>query len=132
MSKKQKMTLVSVFVAVVAVIAIVAVVLNRKDTQEGMKSFQVQIVSERDGYDETTDCKSGEEFLGAFMRTFDGCEYNESDYGIYITGFQGMMEDLDNQYWWCVSVNGEPATTGADEIPLLDGNVYNFTLKQGW
>ena len=22
--------------------------------------------------------------------------------------------------------------TGADEIPLLDGDVYNFTLMQGW
>lgn len=43
-----------------------------------------------------------------------------------------MMEDLDHQYWWCVTVNGEPSPTGADEIPLLDGNVYNFTLKQGW
>ena len=24
------------------------------------------------------------------------------------------------------------AVTGADEIPLQDGDTYNFTLKQGW
>jgi len=59
-------------------------------------------------------------------------QYEESDYGIYITGFDGMEQDLDNQYWWCVSVNGQTATTGADEIPLQDGDVYNFTLTQGW
>ena len=87
---------------------------------------------QRDGYDQTTDCKSDAEFLGEFLRTFDSCEYQESDYGIYVTGFDGMKEDLDNQYWWCISVNGEAAVTGADEIPLQDGDTYNFTLKQGW
>lgn len=39
---------------------------------------------------------------------------------------------MENQYWWCISVNGESSTTGADEIPLMDGDIYNFTLKQGW
>ena len=132
MSKKKKITLISVFVVVVAVAAIVAVVLNQKSTTAGVKNFKVQIVSERDGYDQTTDCKSDAEFLGEFLRTFEGCEYQESDYGIYVTGFDGMKEDLDNQYWWCISVNGEAAVTGADEIPLQDGATYNFTLKQGW
>ena len=132
MSKKKKITLISVFVAVVAVAAIVAVVLNQKSTIAGMKNFKVQIVSERDGYDQTTDCKSDAEFLGEFLRNYSDCEYQESDYGIYVTGFDGMKEDLDNQYWWCISVNGEAAVTGADEIPLQDGDTYNFTLKQGW
>ena len=132
MSKKKKITLISVFVAVVAVAAIVALVLNQKSTTAGMKNFKVQIVSERDGYDQTTDCKSDAEFLGEFLRTFEGCEYQESDYGIYVTGVDGMKEDLDNLYWWCISVNGEAAVTGADEIPLQDGDTYNFTLKQGW
>ena len=132
MSKKKKVTLISVFVAVVAVAAIVAVVLNQKSTTAEMKNFKVQIVSERDGYDQTTDCKSDAEFLGEFLRNYSGCEYHESDYGIYVTGFDGMKEDLDNQYWWCISVNGEAAVTGADEIPLQDGDTYNFTLKQGW
>lgn len=132
MSKKQKITLVSVFAVIVAIIAVVAVVLNHKDTQEGMKTFTVEIVSERDNYNETTECKSDAEFLGEFLRTFEGCEYNETEYGIYITGFNGMKEDLDNQYWWSVSVNGESALTGADQVPLMDGDVYNFTLVQGW
>ena len=132
MSKKKKITLISVFVEVVAVAALVAVVLNEKRPTAGVKNFKVQIVSERDGYDQTADCKSDAEFLGEFLRTFEGCEYQESDYGIYVTGFDGMKEDLDNQYWWCISVNGEAAVTGADEIPLQDGDTYNFTLKQGW
>ncbi len=132
MSKKKKITLISVFIAVVAVAAIAAVVLNQTSTAEGMKNFKVQIVSERDGYDQTTDCRSDAEYLGEYLRTMDDIQYQESDYGIYITGINGMEEDLDNQYWWCISVNGETAVTGADEIPLQDGDTYSFTLTQGW
>lgn len=132
MTKKQKITLVSVFAAILIVIGAVAGVLNYRATQEGMKEFQVEVVSDRDGYSEITDCKSDAEYLGEFMRTFEGCEYQESDLGIYITGFSGMQEDIDNQYWWNVTVNGESSVTGADEIPLADGDVYTFTLMQGW
>ena len=132
MTKKQKITLVSVFVAILIVIGVIAGVLNHRTVTEGMKSFQVEIISERDHYSETTDCKSDAEYLGEFLRTFEGCEWQDSDYGIYITGFNGMQDDMDNQYWWCVIVNGESSTVGADEVPLQDGDVYTFTLKQGW
>lgn len=132
MTKKQKITLVSVFAAILIVIGVIAGVLNHRTVTEGMKSFQVEIISERDQYSETTDCKSDAEYLGEFLRTFEGCEWQDSDYGIYITGFNGMQDDMDNQYWWCVIVNGESSTVGADEVPLQDGDVYTFTLKQGW
>ena len=122
MTKKQKITLLSVFIAVVVVIGVIAGVLNYRATQAGKKEFQIEVISERDGYSETTD----------FLRTFEGCEWQESDYGIYITGFDGMQEDMDNQYWWSVNVNGESSMTGADEIPLQDGDTYSFILMQGW
>lgn len=132
MNKKQKITLVSVFAAILVIAAVVAGVLNYRATQEGLKKFQVEVMSDRDNYSQTTEYRSYAEYLGEFLRTMDGCEWQESDYGIYITGFNGMQEDMENQYWWCISVNGESSTTGADEIPLMDGDIYNFTLKQGW
>ncbi len=131
-TKKQKIMLVAVFAIIVAAVGIAAGVVNYRSTQEGVKHFQVVVTSERDGYSKTTVCKSEEEYLGNFMRTFEGCEWQNSDYGIYITGFDGMEEDIDNQYWWCVMVNGESATIGADEIPLQDGEIYSFVLMQGW
>lgn len=132
MSKKQKITLVSVFAVILIIAAIAAGVMNRRSTQTGMKEFQIEVVSERDAYSQVSEHQSDAEYLGEYLRTLEGCEWQESDYGIYITGFDGMQEDMENQYWWCVSVNGESAMTGADEIPLTDGDVYNFTLKQGW
>ena len=132
MTKKQKITLVSVFAAILVVIGVIAGVLNYRATQAGMKEFQVEVVSERDSYLEITDCKSDAEFLGEFLRTYESCVWEDSTYGIYIKGFDGMMEDIDNQYWWCVTVNGESVMTGADEIPLADNDTYTFTLMQGW
>ena len=132
MNKKQKITLVSIFAAILVIAAIVAGALNYRETQAGKKKFQVEVISDRDGYSETTEYTSDAEYLGEFLRTMEGCEWKESDLGIYITGFDGMMEDTDSQYWWSVSVNGEFSMTGADEIPLTDGDVYNFTLMQGW
>ena len=132
MTKKQKITLVSVFAAILVVIGVIAGVLNYRATQAGMKEFQLEVVSERDGYLEITDCKSDAEFLGEFLRTYESCVWEDSTYGIYIKGFDGMMEDIDNQYWWCVTVNGESVMTGADEIPLADNDTYTFTLMQGW
>ena len=43
-----------------------------------------------------------------------------------------MEEDLANQYWWSVLVNGESAVTGAEQIVLEDGVTYSFVLMQGW
>lgn len=132
MTKKQKITLVSVFATILVVIGVIAGVLNYRSTQAGVKEFKLEVVSERDGYLEVTDCKSGTEYLGEFLRTYESCIWEDSTYGIYIKGFDGMMEDIDNQFWWCVTVNGESVMTGADEIPLADGDTYTFTLMQGW
>ena len=132
MSKKQKGLLLIIFVAVVVVAGLIAWILNHKTTQEGTKSFTVVIQSERDDFVESTEYYSEEEYLGQFLRSFEACQWEESGYGIYIKGFYNMQEDIAEQYWWNVTVNGENSTTGADEIPLNEGDVYAFQLLQGW
>ena len=97
MSKKQKITLVGVFAAILVIAAVAAGALNYRAAQSGMKEFQVEIVSERDSYAQVETYRSHAEYLGEFLRTLEICEWQESDYGIYITGFDGMQEDLENQ-----------------------------------
>lgn len=132
MSKKQKIIVMIFFVTVIAVIGGVAGVVNHQKAVKGQKQFEVEVVSERDNYSKTTECTSQEEFLGDFLRKYDPCEWETSEYGLYITGFDGMMEDMDNQYWWCITVNDEEVASGADDILLEEGSTYTFTLKQGW
>ena len=81
MNKKQKITLVSVFAAILVIAAIVAGALNYRETQAGKKKFQVEVVSDRDGYSETTEYTSDAEYLGEFLRTMEGCEWEERAYG---------------------------------------------------
>lgn len=131
MTKKVRIVAIAVFFALVVAAGIV-VCLNMPKAAAGQKEFTVEVKSERDAFDETTNCKSDMEYLGEYLRTFEGLEFDETEYGIFITGFKGMEQDMDNQYWWCVYVNGESATLGADEIPLNDGDAYALVLTQGW
>ena len=132
MNKKQKAILIAAFIAVLAVIGVIAGVLNHRKTQEGAKTFTVEIVSERDEYSSTEECTSDAEYLGDFLRTFEPCIWEDAAYGFYLKGFYDIEEDMNNQYWWCVFINGESATSGAETIVLEDGAVYTFMLKQGW
>ena len=43
-----------------------------------------------------------------------------------------MSQDLDNQYWWQISVDGVVASDGADFAVLEEGKDYEFDLIQGW
>ena len=134
MSKKAKIIAVCAFVVVVvAIIAVFAIVNGKAKSQaDGSKTFTIKIESERDNYSDTKECTSDLATLGDYLRTMDNCSFSESEYGIYVQGFDGMMEDMDNQYWWCINVNGQMASTGADEIILTSGDEYSFVLKQGW
>ena len=133
MSSKRRKVVLGVFLAVVLVLWCVGAVANRMQVQEGAKDVTLEMTSERDAMHEEVFVEGAEyDTLGELLRTLDYCEWTESDYGLYITGFYDCMEDIDNQYWWCVTVNGEKATKGVDEIPLQDDDVYSFDLKQGW
>lgn len=133
MSSKRRKVVLGVFLAVVLVLGCAGAVANRMQVQEGAKDVTLEMKSERDAMYEEVFVEDVEyDTLGELLRTLDYCEWTESDYGFYITGFYDCMEDIDNQYWWCVTVNGEQATKGVDEIPLQDDDVYLFDLKQGW
>lgn len=132
MTKKQKLTVVTIFAAILLIAAGVAVFLNIRETQEGIKRFEVEVISERDDFTQITKEKSGLTYLGEYLRTMEDCQWKESELGIYILGFYGMEEDNSQEYWWCITVNDAEISLGADQIPLQGGDKYTFTLMQGW
>lgn len=120
---------VSVVVILLGLLTIFAC--NQPKWMTGEKEFTVEVISERDNFSQTDNYASSDETLGDFLREQEWVEYQDSSYGMYITSVY-YPEDMENQYWWCIIVDGEAATTGADEIPLEDGSVYILELKQGW
>lgn len=131
MEKKTKVIIVAVFAVLVVIAAAVAIGMKAKGSA-GTKKFTLTITSERDGFNDTIKAKSDKEFLGQYLRDVDGLVYQESDYGIYVQGYKDMLENIDEQYWWRLDVNGAASMTGADEVPLNDGDEYALVLVQGW
>ncbi len=105
---------------------------TREKPIEGGKQITVQIESERDEYSFEQSYNTDEEYLGNFLDKEGLIGFNESEYGRFITSVQGYESNDDEQSWWSISVNGESAMTGIDEIVIKDGDVYMLELKIGW
>ncbi len=99
---------------------------------QNLKEFNLTIVSERDDFNETTTHQAENEFLGDFLIEEEIVEFQESQFGRFITGVQGMMSDDAQQYWWSIEVDGEQATVGMDELVLEEGRIYSLTLRKGF
>lgn len=133
MSKNLKRIIAVVVIALLIVAGgIAGMNFTKVKTNSDEKSFTILVESDRDSFSKTLDCKSDLGTLGEYVRTLEDCQYSESEYGIYIQGWYGYEEDITNQFWWSVSVNGEMANVGADQIELKDGESYEFILKEGW
>lgn len=131
MNKKAKIISVVTLLALIAVMVVVAVV-NKPASSEGQKTVTIEVISERDGLNESETISTDYETVGEILHDLDYCSWEESSYGTYVTGFYDKMEDIDNQYWWCFIVNGETSMNGVDSQPVADGDVYTFQLVQGW
>lgn len=105
---------------------------TREKPVEGGKQITVQIKSERDEYSFEQSYNTDEEYLGSFLAEQGLIGFNESEYGRYITSVLGYEANDDEQSWWSISVNGESAMTGVDEIVINDNDVYLLELKIGW
>lgn len=131
MNKKTKIISAVVLTVLIAVMVVVAVV-NKPVSGEGQKTVTIEVISERDGLNESETISTDYETVGEILHDLDYCSWEDSSYGTYVTGFCDKMEDIDNQYWWCFIVNGETSMNGVDSQPVVDGDVYTFQLVQGW
>lgn len=132
--KKIDKKLVIIPVVLVLVIGIMFTVwqLNKPTAAQGTKEVSVSIISERDNYKYTEEGKTDLEYLGDYLVEKDIIEYEDSGYGRFITSVKNLDADYDNQYWWCVVIDGESSTVGIDEIVIIDGMKCTLELKQGW
>ncbi|MCL1829891.1 MAG: DUF4430 domain-containing protein [Oscillospiraceae bacterium] len=50
----------------------------------------------------------------------------------FVTTIDGITADASQEEWWMMTVNGEFANYGIAELPVIDGDSYEFTLTVGW
>lgn len=100
---------------------------------ENLKHITIEVISKRDNYEKTHDVKTEKENLGDVLKeTKIVDKYEDSQYGMYIKSVDGLADDVTQQYWWAILVNGESATSGADALVLEDEAKYTLELKQGY
>ena len=105
---------------------------NKNTTQAGQNNVEVNVVNEKEDYDKTYSFETEEKTLGDLLDKEKLVEYQDSDYGRYITGVDGMKADDSKQLWWSVEVNGESSQTGVDGIEIKDGDKYTLRMMEGY
>lgn len=72
------------------------------------------------------------EMFGDYLKQYKDCDWEDSEYGIFVKGFCGVPNDDSQQLWWQLFVDGESAQVGADMIELKDGAVYEYVYTLGY
>lgn len=135
MKTQKKRTLVTL-IACVAVIALLVLGFfgYRMATgkgQSGTKSVTVTVCL-ADGTQTPYVYQTEREYLGEVLADEKLAEGTKGEYGLFITTVAGVTADDAKQQWWCITKSGESVTTGADTIPIADGDQYEITLMEGY
>ena len=123
-------------VVAVALIACVAVMLGiflttRPETVQGAKTVTITVVH-KDGSEKVFTCHTDEEYLGKVLVNENIVNGNYGEFGLYFDTADGEKADwnVDNG-WWQVFVGEEAAITGADQIPIADGDTFKLVYTIG-
>lgn len=138
--KKQKSFKIELIVSILIILLAIGGVFlarggfsnNKNATQAGQNNVEVNVVNEKENYDKTYSFETEEKTLGDLLDKEKLVEYQDSDYGRYITGVDGMKADDSKQLWWSVEVNGESSQTGVDGIEIKDGDKYTLRMMEGY
>ncbi len=72
------------------------------------------------------------EIVGEALQEYGLIKGEEGDYGIYIKEVNGIVADYDiDGTYWAFYVNDEMSMVGADQTPVVDGDVYSFRVEKG-
>ncbi|WP_296645538.1 DUF4430 domain-containing protein [Romboutsia sp. 13368] len=120
MNKKLIITLAAVLILILGVVGINA--FKNKDVQEGSKTITIEYVSDADNLNKKEEIKTDEEKLGSVL---DGKEGYKIENGMVLE-----IENIDlagsKSEYWKITVNGEDAQVGVNDLIIKDGDVIKF------
>ena len=92
----------------------------------GSKKITVTVVH-KDGSKKDFVCQTDEKFLGPVLVKEKIVEDNQEGFGLYIKVADGERADYTlDQAYWAVFIGDQEAMTGADEIPVKDGDTFKL------
>ena len=129
--KNKKMIVVTV-VLLTCVAAMLGIFLGtRPETVTGTKTITVTVVH-KDGSEKVFTCATDEEYLGKVLVNENIVVGSYGEFGLYFDTADGEKADwnVDNG-WWQVFIGEEAAITGADQIPVANGDTFKLVYTIG-
>ena len=128
-SNKKLYILVAILLVLLAVAAIIFFIFKPKAVF-GKKDITISIIlseTEVKVYEISTKA----EFLSEVL-TETSLVPKEDIIAGFVTTIDGISADMAAEEWWMMTVNGEFSNFGINELPVIDGSSYEFTLCVGW
>lgn len=122
MSKQRKITIaLAVLLVIVIAAAGILYAVYRPGGVAGKKVITFSVINQA-GECDVVRLETREKFLADALANEDFIEYNPS--GLYDT-IKGIKTDFNaDGSWWCIYDNGNMATLGMNELPIVDGGDY--------
>lgn len=128
MSSQSRVLFLSLIVMVILAVGLLAIgdVFGPADGNADEKDIVIEVVGP-DGSGNEYDITTSAETLGDALYENELVSEDEYEAGYY-TVVDGIEADFNaDGAWWCLSVDGEMAEVGANDIALDDGEHYEIT-----
>ena len=129
--KNKKLILIAVALIACVAVMLGIFVVTRPETGAGSKTVTVTVVH-KDGSEKVFTCATEEEYLGKVLVNENIVVGSYGEFGLYFDTADGEKADwnVDNG-WWQVFIVEEAAITGADQIPIADGDTFKLVYTIG-
>ena len=105
--------------------------INKPETSTGEKEILITVIH-ADQTENTFTYQTEAEYLAEVLLENGLAEGEESAYGLFIQTVDRETADTSKQQWWCITKGGEQVTSGADTLPIADGDTFELTLMEGY
>ena len=105
--------------------------INKPETTIGEKKIDI-IVIHADKTENKFTYQTDAEVLAEVLLETGLAEGEQSSYGLFIQTVDRETADSSKQQWWCITKGGEQVTSGADTLPIADGDTFELTLMEGY
>lgn len=123
-TKKIIISMCSVLAVLVALFAVIFII-QRPETQVGVKQINVTVIYE-DKTEKEFPIKTDAEFLGEALLEAELITEDEQKAG-FLTNVDGIRADYNkDKAWWCVTKDGQMTEKGINELSLTDGDEFEI------
>ena len=127
----RKTGILAIILAILCVAAGILFHANKPETTSGEKEIDI-VVIHADKTENTYTYQTDAEYLADVLLENHLVDGETGSYGLFITTVDNETVDESKQQWWCITKGGEQVNSGADALPVADGDQFELTLMEGY